>query len=451
MPVELSGKHVVVMGLGRFGGGAGAAAFAAMRGARVTVSDRAHAEDLAKGLDQISGLVRTGQVELSLGGHDPKVLENADILIVNPAVPTPWNNPFIARARELCIRIETEIGLTVDGLSQNPKRCIAVSGSVGKSTTAAMIHHGLCALGVPAILGGNIGGTLLGREPGIAHTSVVVLELSSAMLYWLRETRPAWGPSAAVLTGFEPNHLDWHGCENHYRACKQWLLDSLKNTKYATAILGDTVSDWPIPDGVNHREPTVVEPEFMVLPGAHNRVNAGLAIAAIGSILDTDGQEIVEAVGGFAGLPHRLAHAGARRGIHCYNDSKSTTPGTTAAAVCALRERHDRVWLIAGGADKGIDLSGIAGLDIRGVLTIGATGPAIARSVRTNKSGKAEAIECGTLEAAVARAAERVHAGDALLLSPGCASWDQFENFEARGDAFIRLLNEHLGAPDEIA
>lgn len=440
-------KRVIVMGLGRFGGGAGAANYAASLGATVTISDRATADQLETGLAKIKSHLETGAITLSLGEHDESLLETADILIVNPAVPHPWDNPYIALATALGVTIDTEIGLTTDRLTHSDSTTIAITGSVGKSTTAAMTHHALQELGVPTILGGNIGGSLLNH--GIPSNATAVLELSSAMLHWLRETRPAWSPSAAVLTSYEPNHLDWHATEPHYRAAKQHLLDTLENTTHAHAILGPSVVDWATPSNATRHAPSALDTQ-LVLPGEHNRTNAALAAAAIAAVTPNEPNHtaIADAIATFPGLPHRLAFAGSRRAktglIACYNDSKSTTPGTTAAAVEALRERHDHIWLIAGGADKNIDLASLASLKRVTLLTIGTTGPAIAAAA---EAANTPHDHCHTLDAAVAHAASNANPDDALLLSPACASWDQFENYEARGHAFLTSLDTHLGPP----
>ena len=447
-----SGKHVIVMGLGRFGGGAGAANYVASLGAHVTISDRATEDQLETGLAKIKPHLDSGAIQLSLGTHDESLLDTADILIVNPAVPRPWDNPFIARAKQRGVRLETEIGLTTDRIGEalnESGRVIAVTGSVGKSTTAAMTHHTLFRPNSrPALLGGNIGGSLL--DTTINPDAVVILELSSAMLHWLRETRPDWSPHVAVLTGYEPNHLDWHAEESHYRASKQHLLDTLANNPgRAHAILGPSVTDWPIPPNATRHIPTPFAGLQTVLPGAHNRINAALAAWAIYAALRIDLHSAAETAAAFRGLPHRLAVvqslAAMRRQVTCYNDSKSTTPGTTAAAVAALRERHDHIWLIAGGADKGIDLSPLAQLSDTTLLTIGTTGPAIAAAAA---SANTSHHQCHTLDAAVAHAARHAQPNHAILLSPACASWDQFPNYEARGDAFIAALATHLGAPD---
>lgn len=443
MTTTLEGRRVLVMGLGRFGGGAGVARYAVGQGAAVTVTDLAPPEKLGAGLAAIADLVDSGRVGLRLGGHDERDLDRCDVLVVNPAVARPWDHPFVSAARARGVRLTTEIGLLVERLRARTRRVVGVTGTLGKSTTSAMIHHALTGIGVRSILGGNIGGSLLDRIESIDDGATVVLELSSAMLWWLGESAPGWSPAVSVVTGFEANHLDWHGTEAHYENSKRMILAAQHEGDWA--VLAPKVGHWATRDGVNRRGPVDAAPSGMVLPGAHNRDNARLALAAIAA-LGHDAARAGEAIAGFAGLPHRLQSLGVRRGVLCFNDSKCTTPGAAAIAVGAVRERAGGVHLIAGGADKGVDLSGIAGLDLAGLYTIGTTGPVIdgaaAKAGRSSES-------CGTLDEAVRRAAARAAAGEAILLSPGCASWDQFENFERRGEAFARLIDEHLGAADE--
>lgn len=442
MTTTLEGRRVLVMGLGRFGGGAGVARFAADEGAEVTVTDLAPPEKLGAGLAAIGDLVDAGRVRLRLGGHDEHDLDRCDVLVVNPAVARPWDHPFVSAARSRGVRLTTEIGLLVERLRARTRRVVGVTGTLGKSTTSAMIHHALTGIGVRSILGGNIGGSLLDRLDGIDDGATVVLELSSAMLWWIGESVPGWSPAVGVVTGFEANHLDWHGTEAHYEASKRLMLDAQHPGDWA--VLAPKVGYWATKEGVHRVGPADGAPAGMVLPGAHNRDNARLALAAVAA-LGHDAARAADAVAGFAGLPHRLQSLGSRRGVLCFNDSKCTTPGAAAMAVGAVRERAGGVHLIAGGADKGVDLSSIAGLELAGLYTIGTTGPAIDEAAA--RAGR-RTDACGTLEEAVGRASARARAGEAILLSPGCASWDQFENFERRGEAFARLIDACLGPPD---
>lgn len=454
---ELEGKRVTVMGLGRFGGGASVTRWLAGRGASVLLTDIEPEEKLAASVAQISDLVKSGSVELRLGGHNVSDFTTCDMVVANPAVPRPWENRFLRAAWASGIPVTTEIDLAIAQLPDRA-RIIGVTGSAGKSTTSAMIHHILRENGFSAVFGGNIGGSLLASriDPG-AH---VVLELSSAMLCWLgglAKVPPAelgresagtgWSPHVAVVTNLSPNHLDWHGDLAHYRRSKQEILRSQSAGDIAVfaASSGNEASEWETAPGVE-RVRAQGELNGLAIPGKHNRQNAALAIEAVLAAEPRLTRELAErGVRTFGGLPHRLQLAAtvSREGgsIRCFNDSKSTTPDACLLAVEAFEEPGEagaeRVHLIAGGYDKGSDLSVIGDLasKLAGLYTIGKTGPSISASA----GGRAK--ECATVERAVSEAMKAARGGDVILLSPACASWDQFENYEKRGELFVREVN----------
>lgn len=437
-----AGRRVTVMGLGRFGGGVGVARWLAERGADVLVTDRASAEELAGPVSALDELVRAGSVELRLGEHNVSDFTTADAVVVNPAVPRPWENRFVRVAEAGGVPLLTEIGLVVDRLDLS--RVVAVTGSAGKSTTASMCRACLEHAGVRAHLGGNIGGSMLGGLGEVGHGDVVVLEVSSAMLWWLGGPRgDAFSPGVAVVTGFAPNHLDWHGNEGHYLACKRNLLRGLYEG--ASAVLGPGVHGWAVPGGVRavcvERSDAV---DGLGVPGAHNGLNAAMAVTAAELVSGADRGALVEGARAFGGLPHRLCLVGTFGGVRCIDDSKSTTPEATALALDAVRSTlgdGGSIHLIAGGYDKGVDLSPMFA-DVRSVAGVQAIG-ATAGTLAEMQPGLVR--DCGTLEAAVRGIAASARPGDVVLLSPGCASWDQFEHFEARGRAFAELVRRELG------
>lgn len=430
---DFQGRRVVVMGLGRHGGGLGVTRYLAAQGADLLVTDTADAGALAESVAALQPMIDSGAVELRLGEHNVSDFTTADLVIANPAVPKPWDNRFLRAASAAGIEVSTELRLLVEALP-NRSRTIGITGTNGKSTTAAMTHHALASAGVHAVLGGNIGGSLLPELDSITPETVVVLELSSAQLHWLKVTEAGWSPGVAVVTNVSPNHLDWHGTEDAYYASKAVLLEHQLGDD--AAILGHSVSKWRTRPNV-HR--IIVEDEDalpgLVLPGAHNGINGAMAMLAASIAANTSAPSAAEAVMGFTGLPHRLQLVAELGGVRCFDDSKATTPASTLTAVRAFDDAS-HVHLIAGGYDKQIDLSAIASLapDLAGFYTIGATGPML------DSAAGEHATPCGTLDVAVERALDRAVPGDVLLLSPGCASWDQFASFEERGRRFAELV-----------
>ncbi|MEM7623687.1 MAG: Mur ligase family protein [Planctomycetota bacterium] len=456
-------RKVTVMGLGRFGGGLGVTRFLAQRGAAVLLTDTAGEDTLRAPLADLRDLVGSGAVELRLGEHNASDFTTADAVVVNPAVATPWNNRFVRAALAAGVPLLTEIGLLCDRIE--PDRVIAVTGTAGKSTTAAMIHHALTACRMPAVLGGNLGGSLLATLNELTPDTTIVLELSSAMLWWLGGPDGAgFACKTAALTNVLDNHLDWHGDAAHYAACKRTLLRAPRGPG-AAAILAFRESDWDLPPRVLRCFALqTTEVPALAIPGWHNRLNAAMAsVAAAVHVPSLDVRDTVKSIQTFRGLPHRLQPAGRRSGVTFFNDSKCTTPQATRGAIEALAETGARrIHLIAGGYDKGIDLSPMLAERslLASVSAIGATAGAIAEladSLPDDARGTGDAAEqpkamrvaiTNTLEQAMLAIHAEAEPGDTVLLSPGCASWDQFENFEQRGHRFVELAAELFGPED---
>ncbi len=375
---DFASRRVVVMGLGRFGGGVGVTRFLAEQGARVLVTDLADADALRQSLAAIADL----DVELRLGEHRVEDFRRADVVVINPAVK-PVGNVFIAAAIEAGARVVSEIRLLVERLPDR-SRTIGVTGTAGKSTTSAMIHHIFQQRGVRAHLGGNIGGSLLGNLAAIEPGDWIVLELSSFMLVGLDADR--WSPHIALVTNFAPNHLDWHPTVADYAAAKQAMLAHQQPGD--VAILGASVGDWPLAAGVDRK--VIAEPldTPLLVPGRHNRIDAAFAAAAVDAALG-GGPAPLDS---FAGLPHRLQFVAERDGVRWFNDSKSTTPEAAILAVEAFEPGI--VHLIAGGYDKQADLAPLAQLAAsrcKRVYAIGATAAALGDT----------AMQCGTLDHAI--------------------------------------------------
>lgn len=430
---EWHGLRVYVMGLGRFGGGAGVTRYLAESGATVVVGDTAEPTQLSDSLGSIQDLIDSKQASCIFGPHRVEDLEGVDVVVVNPAVPMPWTNSFLADAERKGIVVTTEIEIVVRLL--DPARIIGVTGSAGKSTTSAMIDCALYKLGHHCMLGGNIGGSLLSRLDELTQETLVVLELSSAMLYWLDRSNAFEKHEIAVgcVTNCSPNHLDWHGDESHYTNSKKVLLSSSRKS-----LLGPSLKQWSTDNSVVISDDDPLSES--AVPGRHNRINAELAVRAVGLMTPHSKSAIQKVVGEFQGLPHRLEFVGVYAGVHFYNDSKCTVPDATLLAIEALGDRvlGSQIHLIVGGYDKGSDLSTLSALapKLAGLYAIGATGKALYRSADSN------AYDCGDLDKSMNMIRARAHKNDVVLLSPGCASWDQFTNYEARGERFVALASQ---------
>lgn len=451
---EFAGRRVTVMGLGRFGGQLGVIRWLAKQGADVLVTDQAPATQLAESVAALDGL----PVRWRLGGHDENDFRKTDLLVVSPAVKP--DAPLVRAAGDADVPVTTEINLFIE---RCPAPCIGITGTVGKSTTTAMIGA-ILQRGLPAgrtWVGGNLGGSLLNQLTEIDPGDWVVLELSSFQLERLAPLR--WSPQIAVYTPIAPNHLDWHGTFNAYFAAKLNLMrfqDPARDTivcpdtpmmrDHFELMFGDLAGIYRY--GVRDAAPVAVIQEQssvdfdsrwlrwddvrLRVPGNHNLLNAAAALS-VANVLKISEEHAREALAEFPGLPHRLEAVATKAGVEYFNDSKSSTPDATRTALAAFSRP---VVLIAGGYDKQIDLAPLTAelaQRCKFVACIGQTGPVIRAGIST-AGGDAEVFE--TLEQATATCAARAEPGDVVLLSPACASWGMFTNFEERGRAFAAAV-----------
>jgi UDP-N-acetylmuramoylalanine--D-glutamate ligase len=422
-------KRVLVMGLGRFGGGAAVARHFRERGHPVLVTDLAGKEKLARSIAEVAPL----GVELRLGGHDPEDFDEADVVVVNPAVP--FDHPLVARARAAGKEIVTELGLTLRLL-----RCpiVGVTGTKGKSTTAALVAAMLEASGRKAILGGNIGRPLLNEAARLSPSTVTVLEVSSFQLAWLEHDD--FAPAAAVVTNVTGDHLDRHPTFGHYAASKRRLVEAVPPRGVVVLREEDPVCR----DFAAHARgrivwfgagrPPPVPLDGLRLAGAHNRWNAAAAAHAALAVGATP-EGCRAAIREFRPLRHRLEVLATAGAVEFVDDSIATTPEAAAAAVASFTRP---VILLTGGRDKGLDWSPLvrAAGRAKAVIAYGETGPGLHLKIPASRLRP-------DLDAAVRTALELAEPGDIVLLSPGFASYDEFPGFDARGDRFRELV----GAP----
>ncbi|HEX4149936.1 MAG TPA: UDP-N-acetylmuramoyl-L-alanine--D-glutamate ligase, partial [Pirellulales bacterium] len=343
--MEVAGKRLTVMGLGRHGGGVGAARWLAEHGARVTITDRLPAEALGNSIVELAGV----PIERwRLGEHDERDFRACDALVVNPAVRPDERWVQLAAASGATLTSEIELLLSVC-----PALVVGVTGSVGKSSTASMLDQILQAAGRRSWLGGNIGGSLLGDAAQMCRDDVVVLELSSFQLYWL--SAAARMPQLALVTNCEPNHLDWHPTFDHYRQSKQRLLCGQQpGDRYilSAALADDPAWQRPWP-GERLAAGRLAASESLSADGSHQRDNANLAAAAA-IALGCERPAISAGLAAFRGLPHRLQRIDLGGQRHVIDDSKATTPTATLAAIEAVAAK---AWWLIGGANKGADFA----------------------------------------------------------------------------------------------
>lgn len=459
----MRGLRATVMGLGIAGGGLGAARFLCARGAQVTVTDLKTAAELRPAVEALPPGVR-----LALGGHRRNDFTDADLVIKNPGAPP--DSPFLEAARAAGTDVQTDLSLF---LARCPAPVLAVTGSKGKSTTAAALAAVLRADYPGVRLGGNIGGSPLDFLDELTAGAPVVLELSSWQLGDLRG-RGLLAPAVAVVTNLLRDH------QNRYASMEEYLQDkrviaagqppdaalvlnaddpwrrrfaagaAARIMHFSTRRRPDGDGAW-LEDGVGRVSVGGVRGAvFDAAPGAAaglggraiaaNLLAAATAAAAFG----IEPATIRGALNRFEGLPHRLEPVGEAAGVWFVNDSAATIP---EAVVAALAAAPGPVVLLAGGADKELDFSTLAasaGAVRRCVLLAGSA------TAKLGGALQAAGVRCDgpfdSLERAFGAALRAAEPGVTVLLSPGCASFGMFRNEFDRGDRFRALVRRHAAA-----
>jgi len=465
---EFAGKTVLIMGLGHFGGGVDVAKFAHSAGAKIIITDLATSQQLSNSIDQLKDF---DGIEFHLGSHDPADFEQADIVIANPAIP--GNNKFLQIARRANRFVTSQIGIFFELC---PAKIIGITGANGKSTTTALTAHLLRNTRHQTIwLSGNIGNQpLLTTLDQINPDDLAVLELSSFQLEQLAEIQKA--PDVALLTNLTPNHLDRYGTFENYCAAKENIFKFQKpgDNRPAVSIFNaeDKIATEWFEKYKNDNGRICIKfsandigdklRNCFALPGRANLSNLAAAMT-IAQYCGAEDERIKHCLPEFKALPHRLELVDEIRGVRWYNDSKATTP---EGAITALDAFDKPIIIIAGGYDKDIpfdELGEKIAEKAKAAILTGTTAPKIASainnaqmSLRAKKAFSPERSRRGSnlqsittkielvnsLAEAVQLANQLAASGDIILLSPACASYDMFENYEQRGREFCKLVRQ---------
>jgi UDP-N-acetylmuramoylalanine--D-glutamate ligase len=438
-------SHIIVFGAAR--SGVAAANFLVRQGEQVVLTDVAEEPALPR-LAQLDRRVRR-----VLGAHPDSLLQGATRIVLSPGIPKTI--PILRKATERGIPIISEIELAFRHLRGE---IIAITGTNGKSTTTVLLGEILRAAGRKPVVAGNIGDPLIAAVDEM-EARVYVIELSSFQL----ETVETFRPHVALLLNIAPDHLDRYDSMNDYAAAKYRIFRNQREDDFAIvngddertaepdtrarvlrfSSRGELAGDgaWHVGDQlvcrIGSREGSIRRSELQLEGEANveNALAAWLAAAALG----VGDEPVREAFATFRGLPHRMMVVAESHGVRWINDSKGTNIDATLKSLEGMPD--GRLLLILGGYDKGGDFTRLRDLvrkKVRQLITIGAA----AQTIERDLAGTVPISTAGGMERAVSLAREIAREGDVVLLSPGCASFDQYSNFEERGEHFERLVRE---------
>jgi UDP-N-acetylmuramoylalanine--D-glutamate ligase len=459
--MELNGKHVLVVGLGK--SGVASALFLKARGARVTVSDTKSGDELR---NEIPVLLDHG-ITVETGGHGERTFRGQDLIVVSPGVPV--DAAPLAQARGLGESVIGEIELAAQFL---PGPIVAITGSNGKTTTTTLVGEILTAGGLPTLVGGNIGTPAISLAERANSETVIVLEVSSFQL----ETIQTFRPRVAVVLNVTPDHLDRHRTFEVYANAKARVFENQRADDFAVLNADDPTcvaiaprtraqvfwfsrhkevdrGAWVRGGNIVFRgrsgQREILEVFEIPLKGAHNLENVLAAVCA-GMLMGCPPEQIRDAVRNFRAVEHRLEFVATIDGVDYYNDSKATNVDAT---IKALESFPANIHLVLGGKDKGSDytvLNDLLSKRVKRVYTIGAAAAKIESQIVSAKDGGPEVVPSQTLENAVRAAHATAKPGDIVLLAPACASFDQFKSYEHRGQVFkgvVRALASQAEKP----
>lgn len=451
MRYDFQNKRVAVIGAAR----TGAAVVRALvpRGAAVHVFDAKPEAELA----DTAALLRSLGAKATFGANEGPELHSADIVVPSPGVRKDHPTLRAAERRGQTIWSEPEVAWRI---SEAP--ILAITGTNGKTTTTALLGALLSDAGNDARVGGNIapGRPLIEIASDAPESAYLVAEISSFQLEWVAGFRPLIG----IYTNLSPDHLNHHGTMEEYAAMKARIFESQSADDHAVVNADNPATIaaahtgngtiWtfsrrhPVDRGAftrggeivfrdGYHEHPVGRIADVLLPGLHNLENA-LAALISGKILGLSADNIMHTLTRFRGVEHRMEAVAEIGGVQWVNNSMCTNPEALESSLAAYGKP---VIAIVGGINKELDYSGVGGALAKygaAVLTIGALGPELAETAR--RAGAEQVENRGTLESAVAAAARIARPGDIVMLTPGCASMDQFHDFEDRGNQFKSLV-----------
>lgn len=445
----IKGRRVTVAGMARTG--MAVAGLLHRHGAQVFVTE-------TKPIDGVFAQAQTlseQNIKFESGGHSERALQEADYLVLSPGISPATD--FVRMAQERSIPIFSEVEVT-SWLCQ--ATILAITGSNGKSTTTALVAHILNESGRKAVATGNIGTPFASDVEGLGEDDYAVVEVSSFQLEFVDTFHPA----VSAILNITPDHLDRYGDFNEYAEVKFRIADSQGRDDYLVLNADDPRTAKPktwgnpgqlhfsarkrVEQGVfaendelrfklNSREGPVCRVDEIGIPGPHNLANAAAA-AAMCLPLGLTPEEIAVGLGSFRGIAHRLETVGERNAVKFINDSKATN---VDSVYVALKSVPAPIILIMGGRDKGGDFSALvedAVGRVKLLLLLGEAQDLIAEVL----ADKVRTMRVEDIFAAVRVAYENAEPGDTVLLSPGCASFDQFKDFEERGEKFKQAVRE---------
>lgn len=448
---DFKGKRVTVMGLGLNGGGVGIARFLSSAGAKVTVTDLKTEEELEPSLAELEGVPG---VSFVLGRHCAEDFTETDMVVKNPGVP--WDNGYVALALGKNIPVEIDSSLFFK-LCKNP--IIGVTGTRGKTTTASLIYGMLKTAGRKPVQVGIGQVSVLDKLDGLEADSVVVFELSSWRLSALGHHKLS--PRIAVITNIYPDHLNYYESMEEYVADKKNIFLNQSPEDVCVVNYDDEIirgllpeikaetlrfSTQGIVDGayvengkIFFKGEYVLEVSDIGIRGGHNIKNVLAAVCVAGS-LDIGAEAIRMAVRAFKGVEHRMEFVREVGGVGYFNDTTATSP---EGAIAGLDSFSEKIVLIAGGADKNLDMAGFAEAIARKTKAVvflrGAATDKIIAAMEA-RDGKREHIVADSMAEAVDCAHSLASAGDVVLLSPGASSFGLFKNEFDRGDKFKKSV-----------